>query len=152
MISLSYLCAFYPFGMTVLLVSDISDCLLDCGKFVRDCGIKKFHLLEVIFVTLVFVWNYTRILVLNFCVLKACVKASYMIFTGRLDYFPWPVSHVLSLKYGYYYQVKVFLIFLLCLLNVWWSYLLVRIAYNKILRKDVSYAIHAHGEKGKKGK
>ena len=151
MIMLCYLCSFFPFGLTVLISCDISDFILSFSKFVRDIGIGKNHYLqEISFVFLVASWLYTRFFVMTFCVLSACGTATYMIFTDQLEFFNKPCQVFFKEKYAYYYQVKVFLIFLLCILNLYWTGLILRIAYNRVIKKDTNFAIQSHGEKLRK--
>lgn len=148
MIMLCYLCGFFPFGLTVLICSDVSDIVLAFCKFTRDMGIgRRFQLSDFAFGFLVVVWIYLRVFVMTCCVLFGCGKASYMMASNKLDFFNHTSRQFFREKYIYYYQVKVFLILLLCLLNLYWSFLILKIAYNRVINKDIKFAITSHGEK-----
>lgn len=148
MIMLCYLCGFFPFGLTVLICSDVSDLVLSFCKFTRDMGIgREYRLSDIAFSVLVVVWTYLRVFVMAGCVLFGCGKASYMMATNQMEIFNKPCKQFFQEKYAYYYQVKVFLILLLCLLNLYWTFLIMKIAFNRVFKKDTNFAIQSHGEK-----
>ena len=151
MISMSYLFSFFSVGATVLLVSEVSDFVLNGSKLLRDVFGKKIEMFTTsVFAILVVVWCYARVFVMIFCVLKGLLYTIYVAFVDDYSYFEWPSNHFLTLPtYLFCVQVKTFLIFLLCLLNLWWTYLLLSIMINRVFKKDTSYAIHSHGEKSK---
>lgn len=148
MISMSYLCGFFPFGVTVLVCCDLSDFFMALCKFIRDIGFGKgTGFIEAMFGVMVCSWIYTRFYVMGFCMLSGLGKVNYMIMTDQFEFFNKPCQLFFREKYAYYYQVKVFLIFLLCLLNMWWIYLIMKIAFNRVFKDDKNFSVKEYGEK-----
>lgn len=149
MIFLCYISNTFPFGVTILFVADFTDMPLNMAKFSRDMKIlPKTHIREIIFGWTVVSWLYFRGVVMGFCVMKGCFTAMYHIFTYDKAWFN-KIARETIFPLLPHFIAKTGMEIILLLLNFYWIYLLLKIAYNRIVNNDTNFANKNWGEKAK---
>ena len=147
MIFLCYLCSLFTFGITILITSDFSDMFLNLGKFIRDMNFKRHKSVsDLVFVCVMLTWGYLRGVVVCGCLMLGCFKVFYSLFTHDTTFFN-PIVQSFVFDFKWYYMIKIALISTLVLLNLYWMYIIMQIAYNRVVRKDKNFTNTQHGEK-----
>ena len=132
------------FGATILLIHDYGDIFLNLGKTVRDQKILPSYpwILDGIYVLLFVTWFVPRVVLINLCVLPAGIYTRQ--FALKLED---PMLDKLRLDMTLVDGVQIFMVFVIMLLNTYWSYVIARSGYNKLMKKGQGYVIHTQGEK-----
>ena len=147
MIFLCYLCSLFTFGITILITSDFSDMFLNMAKFVRDVNFMRHTKLgDYLFVCVLATWGYLRGVVICGCLMLGCIKVLYSLMTHDMTNFN-PIVASFIFDFKWYYVIKISLVTILVLLNLYWMYIIMQISYNRIIRKDKNFTNTTHGEK-----
>lgn len=161
----SYLTNYEEFGMLVLIMSDISDCLLSFAKTCRDLLFFRSSILDCIFVLMISTWLYTRILCLPICFFQSSTKFASIVPAYVIGN-PVVTEMFKSCRFGVYFII--FNVYLIVLLNLYWTKLMLGLLYDKLFnaggyhsdyegdayaksvnKKDEAYTMGIEGEKGK---
>lgn len=145
---LSYLAMLFPFGITVFLTSDITDAFLNLTKVSRDLKFYK-SFSDYAFATVILSWGFFRGVVMCTCIISSCIIRLLEI-AGLRSHEEWTVGHKISLELLPYYMIVIVLLLALAVLNLYWIYIIVTIAYNRVVKKDTNLTNVQHGEKSKK--
>ena len=141
----SYLTNQMALGATILLIHDYGDVLLNLGKVIRDQKLLPSYgrTLDVLFVLLFVFWFFPRVVLIGTCVIPA---GAYKL---HFD------LNLTDPGYAYLQQqmrtvdaIQILMVFIIMLLNMYWSYVILRSGYNKI-KSNGGYVIHTQGEKRK---
>lgn len=147
LIVLCYLSSLFTFGITILLTSDFSDIFLDLTKFIRDTSVLvKYKVADYSFAIMVLSWLYLRGFVISGCLLFGSFVNFYGLIMKDPSYFN-PVALAFVYKFKFYYIVKLSLISILIVLNLYWTMVMLKITYNRVVYKDTNFTNHEHGEK-----
>ena len=140
----TYLTNFEELGMIVLILSDISDAILCLGKQCRDLDLLKGKKLDVMFGFLILVWVSTRTTSLPICFTSAVWKFlsfSPEMFLQRPDF----MGLFTSVRPGIHFVF--FNIYVICILNMYWSKLILGMMVAKLSRKKDALKIEYEGDK-----
>lgn len=149
MIILCYLTGLFTYGITILIIADLTDMPLNFSKFCRDMKVFSGKwAIDVLFLVILFSWLYFRGFVITYCVMKGCFTVAYYIYTRKGDWFN-PIARQFIHEFFYYYMAKIFMILILVVLNMYWCYLIVTLAVNRIFKKDTQFTNKQWGEKNK---
>ena len=134
-------------GATILLIHDFGDVFLNMAKITRDMKLfsKVPWILDIIVVLLFITWFFPRVVLINTCVLPPGI------YTRHFD----PTllnaqTEELGRKMLFVDSLQIFLVFVIMLLNLWWSGVILMTGYRKFSsKKGESYVISTQGEKAK---
>lgn len=149
MIFLCYISNTFPFGVTILFVADFTDLPLNFTKFSRDMKfLPKTKFVDILFVWTISSWIYFRGVVMGACVMKGCFTAIYHIAINDTEWFN-PVGRATIFSLLPHFIAKTGMEMILVALNMYWIYLLVMVAYNRVVNKDSNFTNKNWGEKSK---
>ena len=134
-------------GATILLIHDVGDIFLNLFKIFRDMKLlpNRPKVLDVIALLLFCTWFFPRVVLINTCVIPVGT------YTRHFDetLFP-PEFQDMKNKMFLVDILQITLVFVIMLLNLWWSGIIVMTAYRKLRNtKGSSYIITIQGEKAK---
>lgn len=119
--AMAYHMKYLMFGLPVILLFDPSDAQLHIARFLRETPFKKST--HVVFLAMVFTWLLTRVIGYMWEIIWPILV---IINRGEHEYFfTFPVVHF------FYF----FCMILLCILNVFWFYQILKILINTVIRK-----------------
>lgn len=153
MVLLAFLSGFHATGVLVLIVSDLTDTFLNWGKFFRTTGLPfeplARRLTDFSFVMTFISWILLRGIVLPRCVSLSCfgfLNALLGIEKDSLN----PIAQLfISPRFAAFFAIKIGLFVVLILMNYYWVYLIVVIAYNRLTDKEKTFANSQWAEKGR---
>jgi TLC domain len=128
----SYLTNFEEFGMLVLIMSDISDCLLSFAKSCRDLHLASDKVIDIVFGVMISTWLYTRILCLPICFFQsstrfAAIVPAYVMGNEVVT------EMFKSCRFGVYFII--FNVYVIVLLNLYWTKLMFGLLYDKLFKQ-----------------
>lgn len=123
-------------GVTVLIAHNIGDVLLNVCKFVRDAKATSYSNMNYLFIALIFSWFIPRVVLISTCVLPSIIYTRFF----EDGVYDTSVEQMVSLMTipGAFIASMVTLI--MCL-NLSWSYLMARIAYNKVMLAERKFEV-----------
>lgn len=139
----SYLTNFEEYGVLVLILSDVSDAILNLAKQCRDQNLLRGTKLDVMFGVLIVVWISTRTTTLPICFSLAVWK----FFTFSPDIFllkPEFMGMFTSVRPGLHFVF--FNVYVICLLNMYWTKLILGMLVDKLFTKG-AYKCEYEGDK-----
>lgn len=146
LVALCYYCSFFSYGVTILVASDITDILLDFGKSNRDLKFIPSSTFETcLYLIMVVAWFFLRMYIVPVCLVYSSLLLAYNLYYRNYDYFN-KYSRLFVDDFFELYLVKIFLLGILVILNIYWSYLILRIGYNRLFKKDLNFTNVGHGE------
>lgn len=149
LIILCYTSGFFNYGISFLMIADGTDFFLNIAKAERDLvifQIGNFRIIDILFAGLALSWTWFRAVVLPGCVLRSCYIALWKIIKGEMGYFEHPaVRHYLP-RFVAFYALKVLLLSILGILNFYWVFIILKIAFGRVFLKRKSYANTTHGD------
>lgn len=128
----SYLTNFEEFGIIVLLLSDVSDAILNFAKTMRDLKKLSESKTNFVFAIMVIVWLYTRTFTLPICFFKGSSKFASLspwYLAGKVN----DMEMFLAAKHGIYFII--FNVYSICMLNMYWTGLIMELLYDKLFKK-----------------
>jgi len=150
MIIYSYSSSTFPFCITILFMSDISDFWLTLARFLRDMKPFVFNWLveTAVFAVTMSFWLYSRVLVVCYCTMRGAIVGYWRIITEQ--------SSLFASQYMYLvYSVCAHFLYILILLSIlsglilYWTFMILEMAYHRIYKKEENFAIRRWGEKEK---
>ena len=148
-----YSTSVFQFGIALLFVSDLSDTFMTSVRFLRDMkfqvpliSISTFE--TIIFCIMLFFWTYSRVGVAAYCLFKGAVVGLYHGLNGDAAWFASPNLNQLLHLAPYFLSILVLLLPLICL-NLYWTFMVLEIAYHRIFSEEQNFAIRRWGEKEK---
>jgi hypothetical protein len=141
-IIISYLSNLEEFGILVLILSDSSDAILNFAKTCRDTNMIRKSYIDVVFAVMVIVWLYTRTFTLPICFFQGSSKFASLspwYLAGKVN----EMEMFLAAKYGIYFII--FNVYSICMLNMYWTGLIMELLYDKLFKKGAAY--HSDYEK-----
>lgn len=149
LIFMSYGVSFFTHGITVLLISDLTDSFVSLTKFTRDMKIgAKFQVPTLAFFALVITWAYYRLYAFSFCMIRGLIIICENSLGRNSTAFN-PLAGKVIVEVAPYMVVKTVLISLLVVLNTYWYIMILKIAVNRIFKGDSNFTNKAHGEKAR---
>jgi len=115
-------------GITVLIAHNVGDIFINLAKFSRDLKLVKGLSADLLFVTLFVSWFGPRVILISSCVLPAGIYTRH-IKEGVYDPALQPLISMMAPSDA----LQITMVFIIMILNVFWSYLLIKMAYNKIV-------------------
>lgn len=146
----SYTLGAFNYGISFLLVSDLSDFWLNAGKVIRDL-FNGSLLTDLFFLPILASWGYFRGYFIPWCVLGSCYKALWIYSTKNIVVFELPALVENSNLLAPFYFMIVILLSILGLLNLYWVSIIIKMAFARIFLKRKSYANVNHGDKLQQG-
>lgn len=139
----SYFTNQVAFGATILLIHDYGDIFLNLGKFLRDIKMML-PLVDIIYLCLFVFWFVPRVYMIVTCVLPAGIY--YRHFDHRFD----PANTNLREQMTLVDSLQIFMVFVIMLLNLYWSYVIVYIGVMRLkANKAAEFVVFSQGEKAK---
>lgn len=136
-----------PFGATILLAHDYGDIFLNLGKFLKDTKVvpqKISFIVDIVFVNIFVWWFFPRVVFISACVLPAGVY--YRHFNHTFD----PELTALRDSKALVDALQIFMVFVIMLLNLWWSWVILNIGLQRLKAKNGSeFVVYVQGEKYK---
>jgi hypothetical protein len=136
------------FGATILLIHDYGDVFLNLGKFWRDMRILPHMpwIIDIEYVLIFVSWFFPRVVLVSGCVLPAGIYYRHFEVVSN-D----PKRIELAKKMQYVDTLQIFLVFVIMLLNFYWSCIIIKTGYNKFCsKKNSTFVIESLGEKSEK--
>lgn len=137
--AMAYHMKYLHFGMPVMLLFDPSDALLQLSRILRETPFKRTN--EAWFMFMVVVWLTNRIIGFFWEIIWPIILAYRR---GKLPFYQaFPIAHMFY----------VFCLVLLCLLNVFWFYQIMKIVVSRIIKGKVKidYEDRRSAEKSQEG-
>lgn len=142
----SYFTNQVAFGATILLIHDYGDIFLNLGKFLKDTKLvpSKFSfLVDLVYILIFLSWFGPRVFLTATCVLPAGVY--YRHFDHKVSPHLEPLRELMH----FVDILQIFLVFVIMLLNFYWSYVIVYIGIQRIKSKKADFVVYSQGEKAK---
>eukprot|EP01125_Pyxidicula_operculata_P020111 TRINITY_DN7362_c0_g1_i1.p1 TRINITY_DN7362_c0_g1~~TRINITY_DN7362_c0_g1_i1.p1 ORF type:complete len:281 (-),score=20.94 TRINITY_DN7362_c0_g1_i1:125-967(-) len=117
LVSGSYFNGALRLGSNILILTDACDIFLEIGKCFLYCKYEKIS--DTFFGLLVTVWIYTRLYLYTFAVLPISI---------------WPPINGRTIDY---HNIFIFFLLLIAVLNYYWFYLIVNVAWKRISGKEL---------------
>jgi hypothetical protein len=117
LLGLSYIHGFHRIGILVLFCHNINDIFLEAAKMCNYLGLEI--LANINFGLLLVSWILSRLYFLPFFVIHSTYYDTYELALNNLSYFP-------------IYYIANFCLAALCVMHIYWFYLICKIAYNAI--------------------
>lgn len=146
-----YTSGYFNYGISFLLVSDLSDFWLNAGKANRDLFFNGPWLTDLFFVPVLASWGYFRGYFIPWCVLGSCYKALWNYSMKNVEVWEHAALRDNASIIVPFYTVKVILLSVLGLLNLYWVSIIIKMAFARIFLKRKSYANVTHGDKLQQG-
>lgn len=128
----SYFTNYEIYGVLVLFLSDVSDCLLNIAKTMRDLqlfgGGYNNHIFAVMFPT----WVYTRAIFLPICFFQSSKKFAHITPPDWIKGNPQDVEMFVSARFGILFTI--FNVYSIVVLNFFWTYLMCGLLYDKLFK------------------
>jgi hypothetical protein len=118
----SYMSGEIAVGILVLFVHDPADIILDSGRLYNDLKVRKTAGVVIFYLSLLFVWIYTRLYAFPFCIIGEAVKAVIA-----------KQENIRVIGHCYYYTIAMLIS--LFALHIYWFFMLVKIAINIAMKK-----------------
>lgn len=132
------------FGATILLAHDYGDVFINCGKFLKDTKVipQKFSfLIDIVYLNILFWWFFPRVVFIAGCVLPA--GTYYRHFDHRYD----PKFESLREAMTLVDSLQIFMVFVIMLLNLWWSWAILKMGIRKMRAQTGSeFVVECQGE------
>jgi hypothetical protein len=143
----SYFTNQIAFGATILLIHDYGDIFLNLGKILKDTKLvppKVNFLVDIVYGLIFISWFGPRVFLIATCVLPAGIY--YRHFDHKFD----PLYTNLRDQMTLVDLLQIFLVFVIMLLNLYWSYVIVYIGVQRIKAKNgADFVVYSQGEKAK---
>ena len=117
LIGISYVYGFHRIGILVLYAHNINDIFLEAAKLCKYIGFE--HLTNINFIFLILSWIGSRLYFFPFHVVHSSYYDAYELFIKNKD-------HILQ------YYIAIGCLMMLCVMHVYWFFLICRIAYKAI--------------------
>jgi hypothetical protein len=142
----SYLTNFEEYGVVVLILSDVSDAVLNLGKQSRDINLLKGTKLDAMFGVLILTWLGTRTTTLPICFSMGISK--WLTFAPKMFLNePNMMKMYDVVRPGLHFVF--FNVYTICLLNMYWTKLILGMLVEKLFKKG-AYGCDYEGDKSKK--
>lgn len=150
LIVLCYTSGFFNYGITFLMIADGTDFFLNLAKVCRDLKLFQPYdakIVDCVFLMMIASWAWFRAYVLPWCVLRSCYIALFKVLQGEeKQFFHHPAISKFISTLVVAYAMKVLLLSILGVLNFYWVFIMLKMAYGRVFLQRKSYPNTTHGD------